>query len=43
MFFNQLRVQLNKSKTKDQTIKGAQIWGWQLNLTEVKLHETRSS
>jgi hypothetical protein len=34
-------VQLNKSETKDQIVKDAQLWGWLLSLAGVKLHEMK--
>jgi hypothetical protein len=34
-----LRINLYKSETNDRVGKGAELWGWQLSLTWVKLHE----
>jgi hypothetical protein len=41
-FDGQLRVQMNKLKTKDQDENDVKLWGWWLRLAEVKLHEIKN-
>jgi hypothetical protein len=41
-FFGQLRMKLNKLKTKDSSVKDVELQGWYLNLAGVQLHAIKS-